>query len=51
MFYGEASDFVSFSLLGFTLVIQVRNFDFESFFFMPNINTFTMDVILIIKIN
>ena len=26
-------DFVSFPLLGFTLVIKLRNFDFESHFF------------------
>ena len=30
MFHGKMSDFVSFALLGFTLVIKWRNFDFES---------------------
>ena len=28
--HGKMSDFVSFPLLGFTLVIKLRNFDFES---------------------
>ena len=28
--HGKMADFVSFPLLGFTLVIKVRNFDFES---------------------
>ena len=28
--YGKMSDFVSFLLFGFTLVIKLRNFDFES---------------------
>ena len=27
--YGNMSDFVVFPLLGFTLVIKVRNFDFK----------------------
>ena len=27
---GKMSDFVSFPLFGFTLVIKLRNFDFES---------------------
>ena len=27
--HGEMSDFVSFPLFGFTLVIKLRNFDFE----------------------
>ena len=30
MFHGKMSDFVSFPLFGFTLVIKLRNFDFES---------------------
>ena len=30
MFRGKMSDFVSFLLLGFTLVIKLRNFDLES---------------------
>ena len=30
MFHEKMSDFVSFSLFGFTLVIKVRNSDFES---------------------
>ena len=30
MSHGKMSDFVSFLLLGFTLVITLRNFDFES---------------------
>ena len=30
MSHGKMSDFFSFSLLGFTLVIKMRNFDFES---------------------
>ena len=29
MSHGKMSDFVSFSLFGFTLVIKLRNFDFE----------------------
>ena len=29
MFYGKMSDFVSFSLFVFTLVMKLRNFDFE----------------------
>ena len=29
MSYGKMSDFVSFPLLGFTLVIKLRNFDFK----------------------
>ena len=28
--HGKMSDFVSISLFGFTLVIKLRNFDFES---------------------
>ena len=28
--HGKMSDFVSFPLLGFTLVIKLRKFDFES---------------------
>ena len=42
MSHGKTSDFVSFPLLGFTLVIKLRNFDFEShnffffFFFITN---------------
>ena len=28
--YEKMSDFVSFALLGFTLVIKLRKFDFES---------------------
>ena len=28
--HGIMSDFVSFTLFGFTLVIKLRNFDFES---------------------
>ena len=27
--YGKMSDFVSFPLFGFTLVIKLRNFDFK----------------------
>ena len=30
MFHGKMSDFVSFPLFGFTLVIKLRNSDFES---------------------
>ena len=30
MTYRKMSDFVSFPMLGFTLVIKQRNFDFES---------------------
>ena len=30
MSYGKMSDLVSFPLLGFTLVIKLRDFDFES---------------------
>ena len=30
MFHGKMSDFVSFPLLGFTLVIKLINYDFES---------------------
>ena len=30
MSLGKMSDFVSFPLFGFTLVIKLRNFDFES---------------------
>ena len=30
MFQGKMPDFVSFPLFGFTLVIKLRNFDFES---------------------
>ena len=30
MHLGQMSDFVSFQLFGFTLVIKLRNFDFES---------------------
>ena len=30
MFHGSMSDFVSFPLFEFTLVIELRNFDFES---------------------
>ena len=30
MSHGKISDFVSFPLFGFTLVIKLRNFDFES---------------------
>ena len=30
MSLGKISDFVSFPLFGFTLVIKLRNFDFES---------------------
>ena len=30
MSYGKMPDFVSFPLLGFTLAIKLRNFDFES---------------------
>ena len=29
MFHGKMSDFVSCPLFGFTLVIEMRNFDFE----------------------
>ena len=29
MSHGKMSDFVSFPLLGFTLVIKLTNFDFE----------------------
>ena len=29
MFYGKMSDFVSFPLSDFTLVIKLRNFNFE----------------------
>ena len=28
--YGKMSNFVSFPLFGFTLLIKLRNFDFES---------------------
>ena len=28
--HGKMADFVSFALFGFTLVIELRNFDFES---------------------
>ena len=31
MSYGNMSDFVSFWLFGFTLVIKLRNFDFECY--------------------
>ena len=30
MSHGKMADFVSFPLLGFTLVIKLRKFDFES---------------------
>ena len=30
MYHEKMSDFVSLSLFGFTLVIKLRNFDFES---------------------
>ena len=30
MSHGKISDFVSFPLLGFTLVIKLRSFEFES---------------------
>ena len=30
MSHGKMSDFVSFLLFGFTLIIKLRNFDFES---------------------
>ena len=30
MSQGKMSDFVSFPLFGFTLVIKLKNFDFES---------------------
>ena len=30
MSHGKMSDFVSFLLFGFALVIKLRNFDFES---------------------
>ena len=30
MSHGKMFDFVSFPLLGFTLVIKLRNFDFKS---------------------
>ena len=30
MTYRKMSDFVSFPMLGFTLVVKERNFDFES---------------------
>ena len=30
MFRGKMSDFVSFPLFGFTLVIKLRNYNFES---------------------
>ena len=30
LFHGKMSDFVSFQLFGFTLVIKLRNFDFKS---------------------
>ena len=30
MFHGKISDFVSFLLFRFTLIIKLRNFDFES---------------------
>ena len=30
MSYGKLSDFVSFLLLEFTLIIKLRNFDFEN---------------------
>ena len=30
MSHGKMSDFVSYPLLGFTLVTKLRNFDFES---------------------
>ena len=29
MYHGEMSDFVSFLLFGVTLVIKLKNFDFE----------------------
>ena len=31
MSHGKMSDFVSFPLLGFTLVIKLRKFDFEGY--------------------
>ena len=31
MFHGKMSDFVSYPLLRLTLVIKLRNFDFESY--------------------
>ena len=31
MSYGKMPDFVPFSLFGFTLVIKLRNFDFERY--------------------
>ena len=31
MSLGKMSDFVSFPLFGFTVVIKLRNFDFESY--------------------
>ena len=33
MSHGKMSDFVSFTLFGFTLVIKLRNSDFESHMF------------------
>ena len=30
MSHGKMSDFVSFPFFGFTIVIKLRNFDFES---------------------
>ena len=31
MSHGKMPDFISFTLFGFTLVIKLRNFDFESY--------------------
>ena len=31
MYHKKMSDFLSFALFGFTLVIKLRNFDFESY--------------------
>ena len=40
MFHGKMSDFVSFSLLGLTLVIKLRSFDFESYW---NVSIFFLE--------
>ena len=32
IFHGNMSDFVSFPLFGFTLVIKLRNFDFQALY-------------------
>ena len=44
MFHGKMSDFVSFPLFGFTLVIKLRSFDFESYW---NVLIFFLEKIMV----